>query len=105
MHIPDGLGKVAENLGFIDSATNSIGEEFFVIPDYAFFYVQNEAWQCLLAGLFGVLIMLVIFGIVYLIYKAAVRKCPIVFNVYEELKKEVWNNPEFYDLYDSDDFI
>lgn len=31
--------------------------------------------------------------------------CPIVFNVYEELKKEVWNNPEFYDLEDFDDYI
>jgi len=71
---PDGLEKVAENLGFIDSATNTIGEEFFVIPDYTFFYVQNEAWQGPLAGLFGVLIILVIFGIVYLIYKAVDRK-------------------------------
>ena len=26
--------------------------------------------------------------------------CPIVFNVYEALKEEVWNNPEFDDLND-----
>jgi len=26
--------------------------------------------------------------------------CPIVFNVYEALKEEVWNNPEFDDLSD-----
>ena len=31
---PDGLEKVAENLGFIDRATDLLPEGFFLIPDY-----------------------------------------------------------------------
>lgn len=71
---PDGLEKVAENLGFIDRATSVISEDFFIIPDYTFSYVRNENWQGPLAGLFGVLIITVFFGIIFLIYKAATRR-------------------------------
>ncbi len=28
--------------------------------------------------------------------------CPIVFNVYESLKEEIWNNPEFEEFDDLD---
>ena len=70
---PDGLEKVAEKLGFIDKATTIVPESFFIIPDYTFPYVNSETWQGPLAGLFGVLIILVIFGIAFLIYKAVKR--------------------------------
>jgi len=71
---PDGLEKVAENLGFIDKAEEIIPESIFLIPDYFFGAVDNELWQTSLAGLSGVLIILAIFGVVYLIYKAAGKK-------------------------------
>lgn len=71
---PDGLEKVAENLGFIDRATNVVEEEFFIIPDYSFPYINSEIWQGPLAGFLGVLIILILFGIIYLIYRAVTRK-------------------------------
>mgnify|MGYP002642501572 CR=1 FL=1 len=66
---PDGLEKVAEDYGFIDRAVEVLPEGFFLIPDYAFGGVENEYWQTSLAGLFGVLIILTIFAVVYLIHK------------------------------------
>jgi cobalt/nickel transport protein len=71
---PDGLEKVAENYGFIDRAVEVLPEGFFLIPDYAFGGIENEYWQTSLAGFFGVLIILAIFAMVYLIYRAAGNK-------------------------------
>lgn len=71
---PDGLEKVAENLGFIDKAEEIVPESIFLIPDYVFGAVDNELWQTSLAGMAGVLIILAVFGVVYLIYKAAGKK-------------------------------
>jgi len=71
---PDGLEKVAENLGFIDKAQQVVPENVFLIPDYTFGWVENELWQTSLAGLIGVFITVGIFGIVYLIYKATSKK-------------------------------
>lgn len=71
---PDGLEKVAENLGFINKAEQVVPESAFLIPDYVFGGVENEFWQTSLAGLSGVLIILAVFGAVYLIYKAAGKK-------------------------------
>lgn len=73
---PDGLEKVAENYGFIDRAVDILPEGFFLIPDYTFGGVENEYWQTSLAGLFGVLIILAIFAVVYLIYRVAGNKKP-----------------------------
>ncbi len=73
---PDGLERVAERYGFIDRAVEILPEGFFLIPDYAFGGVKNEYWQTSLAGLFGVLIILAIFAVVYLIYRAAGNKKP-----------------------------
>ncbi len=73
---PDGLEKVAENYGFIDRAVEVLPEGFFLIPDYAFGGVENEYWQTSLAGFFGVLIILAIFAVVYLVYRAAGNKKP-----------------------------
>ena len=71
---PDGLEKVAENLGFIDKTEEIAPEGIFLIPDYAVSSVENELWQTSLAGLSGVLIIMTIFGIVYLIYRATGKK-------------------------------
>jgi cobalt/nickel transport protein len=67
---PDGLEKVAENLGFIDKAEGIVSENYFIIPDYSFGAVGSEFWQTAIAGFFGVLVILVIFGAVYFIYRA-----------------------------------
>lgn len=73
---PDGLEKVAGNLGFADKAKAVIPEAVFIIPDYVFGSVNNELWQTSLAGLIGVLAVLGVFGIVYLIYRAHGRRTP-----------------------------
>ena len=70
---PDGLEKVAESFGFLEKAQNAVTDKVFLIPDYTFGAVDNPLWQGALAGLFGVLIVLAIFGIIFLIYKAATR--------------------------------
>ena len=67
---PDGLEKVAENLGFIDNSSQTLPEGFFLIPDYAFKGVKGEKLQTSIAGLFGVLIIFAMFALVYLIYHA-----------------------------------
>jgi len=71
---PDGLEKVAENLGFIGNSREIVPESFFLIPDYTFRAVGSELWQVSLAGMSGVLIILAFFGIIYLIYKAVNKK-------------------------------
>jgi cobalt/nickel transport protein len=71
---PDGLEKVAENFGFIDKATIAVDKSFYFIPDYTFTYIASEKWQGPMAGLIGVLIILIFFGIIYLIYNAVTRK-------------------------------
>jgi len=56
---PDGLEKVAEDKGFIESANDA---PFQAIADYVFPGVENEALATILAGWIGVLVM---FGAVY----------------------------------------
>jgi cobalt/nickel transport protein len=70
---PDGLEKVAENFGFLEKAQNIVTDRVFLIPGYTFGAIDNPLWQGALAGLFGVLIICAIFGIIFLIYKAATR--------------------------------
>jgi len=70
---PDGLEKVSENFGFIEKAQNAVNDNVFWIPDYAFGAVDSPLWQGALAGLFGVLIILAIFGVIFLIYRVASR--------------------------------
>lgn len=70
---PDGLEKVAENFGFLEKAQNSVSDNIFLIPDYSFGAVDSPLWQGALAGLFGVLIVAAVFGIIYLIYRAATK--------------------------------
>jgi len=71
---PDGLEKVAENFGFIGKAYSSVDEAFFPAADYAVKNISNERLQGPVAGLLGVLVILVIFGAVYLVYRAVSRK-------------------------------
>ena len=56
---PDGLERVAEDKGFIDTA---LGSSYEIIPDYVMPGVANEAASTILAGIVGTLIL---FGIGY----------------------------------------
>ena len=66
---PDGLEKIAERLGFAEKATEVVNSKFFIIKDYSISFTGNPFWKGALAGLFGVLIVLAIFGIIFLVYK------------------------------------
>lgn len=56
---PDGLEKVAEDKGFIESAQDS---PYSVIADYVFPGIENEALATILAGIIGTML---VFGAVY----------------------------------------
>lgn len=58
---PDGLERVAEELGFIQAAGDA---SFNLISDYAFPGVGNEALATLLAGIVGTLL---VFGLASLL--------------------------------------
>jgi hypothetical protein len=64
---PDGLERVAEDLGFIDAAQDA---SFRVIPDYRFPGVKNEAVATVLAGIAGTLL---VFGLAYLLERVLRR--------------------------------
>ena len=51
---PDGLERVAENIGFLDRAQDA---PYQLIPDYVVPGVQNEALATILAGVIGLLIV------------------------------------------------
>ena len=65
---PDGLERVAEVKGFIETAQGAI---FDVIPDYVMPGVGNEAGATILAGLLGTLLL---FGIGYGLARALKAK-------------------------------
>ncbi len=56
---PDGLERVAENLGFIQKAETpgTTVWEKSPLPDYKVPLVQNERWATGLAGLLGTLVI------------------------------------------------
>ncbi len=56
---PDGLERVAEDKGFMETAREAV---FEVIPDYVLPGVGNEAGATILAGIIGTLML---FGISY----------------------------------------
>jgi hypothetical protein len=56
---PDGLERIAEDKGFIETAREAI---FELIPDYVLPGVGNEAGATILAGIIGTVIL---FGIGY----------------------------------------
>ena len=65
----DGLEKVAQRFGFAEKATEIINSKFFIIKAYSVSFTDNEFWKRALAGLFGVLIVIAVFGIIFLVYK------------------------------------
>jgi hypothetical protein len=56
---PDGLERVAEDVGFIELAQEA---PFSLIADYVFPGLENEALATILAGIVGTLIL---FGVAY----------------------------------------
>jgi hypothetical protein len=65
---PDGLERVAEDKGFMETARQAV---FDVIPDYALPGVGNETIATILAGIIGTLIL---FGIGYGLARLLKRK-------------------------------
>ena len=66
---PDGLERVAEDQGFIDTARDA---PYSVIADYVFPGIENEAVATILAGVIGVtIIYLLLVGGTYLAYRTA----------------------------------
>ena len=69
---PDGLERVAEDQGFIDTAREA---PYSVIADYVFPGVENEALATILAGVIGVtIIYLLLAGGTFLAYRAAANR-------------------------------
>ena len=58
---PDGLERVAENLGFIQAAEDA---PFEVMPDYTFPGIGNEAASTIVAGLVGAVLLFVLIVVV-----------------------------------------
>ena len=65
---PDGLERVAENIGFLDKATSKLSSP---IPDYLFPGIANESIATSLAGIIGTLLT---FGIMYGVGKLIIAK-------------------------------
>lgn len=66
---PDGLERVAENLGFIEAAQDAPYE---VIPDYTFPGISNEALATIAAGVAGTIVVFAIgFGLAALVRRQA----------------------------------
>jgi hypothetical protein len=58
---PDGLERVAEDLGFIDRAENLVGG---LLGDYAIPGIEDPAVSTIVSGLIGItIVMLVIIGV------------------------------------------
>ena len=66
---PDGLERVAEDLGFIEKGEEQVLKS--PIPDYAFPGIENEKVATALAGAAGTLLT---FGAVYAVGRGASRK-------------------------------
>jgi cobalt/nickel transport system permease protein len=61
---PDGLERVAQDIGFLDRAQDA---PYQIIPDYVLPGVPNEALATILAGVLG---LLIVFGVTYLVGRA-----------------------------------
>jgi len=68
---PDGLEKVAQEKGFIDTAGEA---PFQVVADYIFPGIENEAMATILAGWLGTLALFtVVYGLAWLINSRKVK--------------------------------
>ena len=71
---PDGLERVAEDKGFLDSASSS---PFQRIADYVFPGIENEAIATILAGVIGTLLLFgIAYGVAWLLVTARQKKQP-----------------------------
>ena len=61
---PDGLERVAEDLGFLDAGQAA---PFVIIPDYTLPFLGETPLSTIVAGLIGVLVVL---GIVFMLARA-----------------------------------
>ncbi|MCE2456193.1 MAG: PDGLE domain-containing protein [Dehalococcoidia bacterium] len=69
---PDGLERVAEDQGFMDTAKEA---PYAVIADYVFPGVENEALATVLAGVIGVtVIYLLVAGGTYMAYRSTANR-------------------------------
>lgn len=69
---PDGLERVAEDQGFIDTARDA---PYAIIADYVFPGIESEALATILAGVVGVtIIYLLLAGGTYLAYRTAANR-------------------------------
>lgn len=69
---PDGLERVAEDQGFIDTARDA---PYAIIADYVFPGIESEALATILAGVVGVtIIFLLLAGGSYLAYRTAANR-------------------------------
>ena len=69
---PDGLERVAEDQGFIDTARDA---PYAVIADYVFPGIESEALATILAGVIGVtIIFLLLAGGSYLAFRATANR-------------------------------
>ncbi|MEX2599696.1 MAG: PDGLE domain-containing protein [Dehalococcoidia bacterium] len=69
---PDGMERVAEDKGFIETA---LDPGYEIIPDYTFPGVENEAVATMLAGVVGVTLMFgLMYGVSFLLLRTARRR-------------------------------
>ena len=69
---PDGLERVAEDQGFIDTARDA---PYAIIADYVFPGIESEALATILAGVIGVtIIYLLLAGGTYMAYRATANR-------------------------------
>ena len=69
---PDGLERVAEDQGFIETALDA---PYSIIPDYTMPGVENEAVATIIAGFVGVTVMYFLFAaFALLVYRAATNR-------------------------------
>lgn len=74
---PDGLEKVAEDKGFLDSGEVHAIQDSSPIPDYAFPGIDNERVATGLAGFVGTLVVFAIgYGLAYYLRRRA-RPAPL----------------------------
>ncbi len=69
---PDGLERVAEDQGFIETALDA---PYSIIPDYTVPGIENEAVATIIAGFIGVTVVYLLFaGFALLVYRAAANR-------------------------------
>jgi hypothetical protein len=66
---PDGLERVAEDQGFLDTAREAY---YHIIPDYVFPGIENEKAATIVAGVVGTLLLFGLgYGMAWLLHRRA----------------------------------